>query len=169
VARQASKPEALPRAVELLAARDRTEREILQRLIREGYADVDAEAAVAALKARGMLDDAGTASRYARSRLRSGTAGTRRIRARLEQRGAPSAAVAAGVAEALGEIPEAEALDALVQRRWPQQPGRSPEERVQRLAAFLLRRGFPAALVASRLQDLIPGAAEALAGLEDFE
>ena len=157
------------RAAELLATRDRTVREVRQRLSRDGYPEDEAQEAVEAMQRLGALDDKGTAGRYARSRLRNGSIGTRRIRATLAARGVEKPAVDAGLDEALDEVPETEALDALVQRRWPHQAGHDPADRVRRLAAFCLRRGFPAAMVASRLGKLDAGAAEALEGIEDME
>jgi regulatory protein len=172
VVRRASKPKAVDakeRAAELLASRDRTVRELMQRLAREGFPDDEAKQAVEAMRRLGALDDEGTAGRYARSKLRNAAIGTRRIRATLTARGVAKPAVEAGLAEALDEVPEEDALDALVRRRWPHQAGSSTEERLRRMAAFLLRRGFPAALVASRLTKLAPGAAEVLEGIEDVE
>jgi regulatory protein len=158
---------AAERAAQLLAARDRTVRELEARLAAEGWAGREAQDAVRGLRRMGALDDAATASRYARSRLQHAGVGTRRIRAALTARGVKDEALTRGMREALAEVPEADALEALVRRRWTQQAGGSEAERLRRLAAFLLRRGFPPGLVGERLRRLAPRSAEVLEGIEE--
>jgi regulatory protein len=143
-------------------------REVSEQLGREGFPAAETKAAVLALRRLGALDDTATASRYARSRLQHVGLGTRRIRAALVARGVKDGAIARGMGEALEEVPEEAAMEALVRRRWPQQKGGSEAERLQRLAAFLLRRGFPTGLVAERLRRLAPRSAEALDAMDDM-
>lgn len=70
------------------------------------------------------------------------------------------------MAEALEEVSEAAVVETLAQKYWRLHQGDEPERRIQKLWAFLLRRGFPAALVRERLEDLWPRARRALEGLE---
>jgi regulatory protein len=170
VARRPKEPKATSareRAAELLARRDRTVREVRELLAAEGWAETEAQDAIRGLRRMGALDDAATASRYARSRLQHAGVGTRRIRAALTARGVKETALARGMREALAEVPETDALEAVIRKRWVNQAGGSEAERLRRLAAFLLRRGFPPGLVGERLRKLAPRSADALEGIEE--
>ena len=59
--------------------------------------------------------------------------------------------------------------DALARRYWRQREADEPRKRVQKLWAFLLRRGFPGDLVRTRLGKLWPRWSDALDGLEPAE
>ena len=78
----------------------------------------------------------------------------------------PKEAVEGGLAEALTEVPEAEALDRVAQRYWRNRVSQEPRERLRKLWAFLVRRGFPSDLVRARLAELWPAWRDALDGLE---
>ena len=112
------------------------------------------------------LDDAGYAARVARSRLRFDGLGRHRIRQDLRLRGVERATADQGIAEALTEVPEAEALDRVAQRYWRSRTSDAPRDRLRKLWAFLVRRGFPSDLVRARLTELWPKWREALDGLE---
>lgn len=112
------------------------------------------------------LDDAGYAARVARSRLRFDGLGRHRIRQDLRLRGVERATADQGIAEALTEVPEAEALDRVAQRYWRSRTSDEPRDRLRKLWAFLVRRGFPSDLVRARLTELWPKWREALDGLE---
>jgi SOS response regulatory protein OraA/RecX len=75
----------------------------------------------------------------------------------------------AGVQEALEQISEAEVLEKLARRYWKSQTRKPPDKRLRSLWAFLLRRGFPATLILSRLKTLWPRWQDALDGLEPVE
>lgn len=115
------------------------------------------------------LDDAGYAARVARTRLRIDGLGRNRIRQDLRARGVPRDAAEGGLAEALGEVPESEALDRVAQRYWRNRVSDEPRQRLRKLWAFLTRRGFPSDLVRARLTELWPRWRDALDGLEAAE
>jgi regulatory protein len=73
------------------------------------------------------------------------------------------------VAAALQDVSETEALDKLARRHWRLHEKDEPRKRLQRLWAFLLRRGFPADLVRARLHGLWPRWSDALDGLDPEE
>ena len=75
----------------------------------------------------------------------------------------------AGIAEAVSEVPEAEALERAAQKYWRTHASDDPRLRLRKLWAFLVRRGFPAGLVHDRLGALWPKWREALDGLEAEE
>jgi regulatory protein len=105
----------------------------------------------------------------ARTRLRFDGLGRNRIRQDLRARGVPRDAAEGGLAEALTEVPEAETLDRVAQRYWKNRTSDEPRDRLRKLWAFLVRRGFPSDLVRTRLADLWPRWRDALDGLEAAE
>jgi regulatory protein len=157
------------RALARLARRDHAEAELRGALRRAGHREGEVEEAVARLKSQRALDDARFASAYARSRLADRGLGRNRIRAELQRRGVKRAVVEKGLKEALHEVSESSALDALARRFWQRRQGEEPSRRLQKLWAFLLRRGYPADLVHARLTALWPRWSDALADLEPAE
>ena len=121
---------------------------------------------IARLAADRYLDDAGYAARVARTRLRFDGLGRNRIRQDLRFRGVPREEAEGGLAEALTEVPEAESLDRVAQRYWRNKVGGEPRDRLRKLWAHLVRRGFPSDLVRARLAALWPVWRDALDGLE---
>jgi regulatory protein len=138
-------------------------------LQKAGYAEEEVEATLGRLRAERLLDDAGFASRFAASRIAHQGLGRHRVRMALRQKGVPKAAAEAGLLEALGEVSEASAMDALARRYWRQRAREDPAQRLRKLWVFLLRRGFPGELVAERLKALWPRHQDALDGLEPLD
>ena len=121
---------------------------------------------LARLRRERLLDDAGFAARYARSRLEHRGLGRHRLRQGLRRKGVAAATAEAGIQEALGQVSEADVVDRLARRYWKASVAKPPEKRLRNLWAFLLRRGFPATLILSRLKALWPRWQDALEGLE---
>ena len=138
-------------------------------LARAGYEAAAVDAVLARLAEYRYLDDAGYAARLARTRLRHDGLGRHRIRQDLRLRGVDRKTAEAGIAEAVAEVPEAEALDRAAQKFWRTHTADEPRLRLRKLWAFLVRRGCPAGLVHDRLGDLWPRWREALEGLEAAE
>jgi regulatory protein len=147
---------AYERALARLARREQSEAELRRALRRAGHADEEVEGALARLRQRGYVDDAGLATRFARSRLANLGHGRYRIRGALRTRGVAPQAAEEGVQAALSEVPETEALEAVARRYWRQRASVAPAERLRKLTGVLLRRGFPAALVRERLSAIWP-------------
>jgi regulatory protein len=135
----------------------------------KGHAAEEIEATVARLRAERLLDDEGFAARYARSRLQHRGLGRNRLRQGLRAKGVPKAQAEAGLKEALEQVSEPEVLDRLARRYWKSRAREAPERKLRNLWAFLLRRGFPATLILSRLKALWPRWQDALEGLEPAE
>ena len=164
--RSAAPPSAYARALARLARRDHSEQEIRRALRRDGFAEDIAEETVARLRRERYLDDAGFAARLARSRMAHSGHGRNRVRLELARKGVRRATAEAGLQEALGEVSEAEMLDAIAQRFWRSRKDDDPPHRLRKLWAFLVRRGFPADLVHARLGALWPKWRDAIEGLE---
>jgi len=152
----AAPPSAYERAVARLSRRELSTAELQRALERAGYPADEIESALLRLRGQGYLDDAAFAGRFARSRLAHQGHGRYRIREALRLRGVPAGMADQGVAGALAEVPEAEALDAVARRYWGRRASVEPRLRLSRLRGVLLRRGFPATLVGERLAVLWP-------------
>jgi regulatory protein len=153
-------------ALALLARRDYSEEQLRRALRAKEHAEADVADAIESLRAQRYLDDASLATRYARSRMEFRGQGQYRIRQGLRQRGLGSAIIEEGIREAAAEVSEADVLDRQARRYWAQRQKLAPARRLQNLWAFLLRRGFPVALVHERLHALWPRWSDALAGLD---
>jgi regulatory protein len=147
-----------------LAIRDHSLEELRRALARQGHAPEDVEDALARLEKARLLDDRAFAERFARRALSRGFGG-KRISIALNQRGVPREIARDGLKQARGENPEAAVLDAVARRYWQRHARIEPERRLRRLWAFLLRRGFPTALIARHLHASFPDLDDALDAL----
>jgi regulatory protein len=159
-------PSAYQRALRRLSRRDHSEQEIRRALAGKGHEEAEIDEAVARLRRERALDDAGFAARFARSRMVWAGLGRNRIRRDLGTRGVARATTEAALTEAASEVSEGEVLEKVARRYWTLHATDEPGRRVQKLWAFLLRRGFPASLVQERLKSLWPRWTDALEGLE---
>jgi regulatory protein len=162
-------PTAYRRAILKLARRDHTAAELRRALVERGHDEAEVEQAIERLTREKFLDDRRYAERFARSRLAHNGLGRLRIRQALRQRGVGRGETEAGLRGALAEVDESAVLDALARRYWRQHARVEPARRLPRLWAFLVRRGFAASLVQSRLRALWPRWSDALEGLEPLE
>ncbi len=162
-------PTAYRRAILRLARRDHTAAELRRALLDRGHDPREVEEAIARLVRERYLDDSGYAARFARSRLAHQGLGRTRIRQALRQRGVARGEAEAGLRSALAEVDEKAVVESLARRYWRAHLRVEPGQRLPRLWAFLLRRGFAPALVRERLSALWPRWAEALEGLEPLE
>jgi regulatory protein len=159
-------PSAYQRALRRLSRRDHSEQEIRRALAGKGHEETEIDEAVARLRRERALDDAGFAARFARSRMVWSGLGRNRIRRDLGARGVARTTTEAALTEAAGEVSEGEVLEKVARRYWALHATDEPGRRVQKLWAFLLRRGFPVSLVQERLKALWPRWTDALEGLE---
>ncbi len=160
VQERSARLEAAEAAGRLLAARPRSEKELLDRLRRRGLPDSAIAAAVEDLRARGLVDDRRFADSWVRDRMALRPSGRRRLRYELTSRGVDREVVEAALAAALPageELALARAVAAGRLRRYRNLPA---DVAARRLAGVLLRRGFAAGVVARVLQDLFGRPAE---------
>ena len=162
--RELSPALARQRALRRLARRDHSEAELRRALLRTGFPAAVIDATLDRLRAEKYLDDRGFATRFARNRVAHDGLGRHRVGQALRARGVSRAIIDEGVAEALRDVSEAETLEIVARRYWRQHGREEPVQRIRKLWAFLLRRGFPAGLVRERLSALWPRWRE---GLED--
>lgn len=136
---------AYDKAVELLARREHSARELTSKLARKGLDADESAAALANLQAKDYQSDARFGEMLVRTRIAGGY-GPRWIVAELKTHG-----IAEGEAIALidaADVDWAATIRDLVRRRYGTKRPASPAERSKR-AAFLLRRGFDAHTVQS--------------------
>ncbi len=124
------------KASDLLARRSHFRAELANKLRQRGYGEDEIESALDRLTEHGYLDDERTAREFARSRLARGPIGRRRLRAELQRRGVPDAAVEAG----LEELPDDEA--AAVREAAERYLTRSGKRNRAALGRHLERKGF---------------------------
>ena len=134
-------------AFDLLSRKAWTARELAGRLRRRGAPADVAQAVVDELVSRGYVDDASFARFWAESRARGRRVGSRRLRQELLQKGVPGDVVAAAVAAAFEEAPEALRCLEAGRRRLPALLRRGVERAAPRLRDYLLRRGYAPAMV----------------------
>ena len=127
---------AFNKASDLLALRDHSEKELLQKLRQKGFAD-GAEEATEKLKSYGYLDDSRFALRFAQELQRVKHYGKKRIEQELYRKGVSRAVVS----DTLAQLSfDEDALPALIERRYLRQL--DTEKGVQKTVAALQRMGY---------------------------
>jgi regulatory protein len=152
-----SRTAVLDKALDLLAVRARSSRDLRVRLRRAGAADQAISWAIDRLVSQGFVDDSAYARQVARARVLSGGVSRRTVVKVLRQRG-----VAADVAEdaidatlALVDLDEYGAALAVAQKRLRSLASLDPAKRRQRLYAFLARRGYESDVVRRVLREVL--------------
>lgn len=137
---------AFNKASDLLALRDHSEKELLQKLRQKGFAD-GAEEAMEKLKSYGYLDDSRFALRFAQELQRVKHYGKKRIEQELYRKGV-SRDVVSDTLEQLSF--DEDALPALIERRYLRQL--DTEKGVQKTVAALQRMGYSFGEIRDALQ-----------------
>ena len=142
---------ALEIAAHFLGTRPRTRRELELRLRRAGSSDEVTAATLARLEGMGLVDDVAFTRWWAEQRDRQAPRGRRMVEAELRQRGVPREVIEGLRGEELAEpalaaeaIPgtEAERATTALARHLKGRPLPDDPRALQRLGAFLMRRGF---------------------------
>ncbi|WP_274651478.1 RecX family transcriptional regulator [Paenibacillus humicola] len=137
-------------ALSYLGARPRTRTEIARYLARKELDEEACRHAVERLQQERLIDDDDYADRFVSERMRSQLKGRRLLQQELMQRGVAKE-TAKTAAEAQGDDAETEAAVKAARKKWPHLKGEL-RERKMKLAAFLLRRGFPAPIARRAVQ-----------------
>ena len=146
---------AYDRALNLLAFRARSARELQRRLVQKGVPAERAERVIAKLRDVGLIDDADFARQLTRSKLAAG-ASRRRVYQELFKRG-----VSRDVAdEVVDEVAEDEGLsddgsiERVARKKWRTLVELDSVTRRRRLYGFLARRGFDSDAVSRIVRQL---------------
>ena len=162
IAREEGALRTYDRAVMMLAARGRAAKDLERQLVRKGEPAEFARLAVERLVAEGFVDD----ESYARSFVRSKSAGAGLARFRLKQELGRQGVDRAIADEAIAEVFEEESVDevatatALAAKRVRSLRGADAQSQRRRLYAFLARRGYPPSVI-SRAIEQATGASDA--------
>jgi regulatory protein len=135
-------------AVRLLAGHDRSEQELRKHLAAAGESEATITATLRRLRQRRYVDDQRFALATAERALRRGY-GSEYLRARLEQYGIPEPLIDKTVHALYAD--EMAVARQVLGRRFPEEPRRAAER--AKAARFLLRRGFPEAVVFAILDE----------------
>jgi regulatory protein len=145
-------------ALVLLGFRARSAAELRRRLVQKGFDAGVAEACVADLAERGMVDDEAYAAAFVRDRVRLRPHGRRRLTAELRARGVDAEAAQEAVAEVWGAEGVSEAdLARAAAARWRQRPGEETARARRRLHGYLARRGFGSEAARAVLEERFGG------------
>lgn len=140
---------ALAYAFRLLAYRDRSEQELLDRLVRKGFDAAAAQRVADHLKSRGFIDDRRLAAHLRKLAMEQKHLGRRGAAAFLLKRGIPPGMVQETVGSDEDYLESAVALIGKMRRRTGEAPGGQSEMR--RLWGLLSRRGFSAETIGRAL------------------
>ena len=131
-------------ALNLLAQRAYTVRNLRRKLTQKGFEHAEAEKALERLQANGLLDDHKFAAEFARQRLVVAGASVRRVEQDLIRRGiSPESAKAATRAVVdEGELDLGDSMDRLARKKLATLGDLEPQIKRRRLFGFLARKGY---------------------------
>jgi regulatory protein len=134
----------LDKALDLLAVRARSSRDLGIRLRRAGARDPDIAWAVERLASQGFVDDAAYARGVARAKALAGGVSRRRVITVLRQKGIAADIATEAIDDTLADVnlDEYGSALAIAEKRVRALSSLEPAKRRQRLFAFLARRGY---------------------------
>jgi regulatory protein len=156
IAREARVVATLDRALDMLASRARSTRELRRQLIRKGEPPELVALAVERLTGMGLLDDASYARQLARSRMAGSGHSRRRVRAELFRKGVDRELSDEAIAAVVDEeaVDEDANLERVARKKLATLRALDPPTRRRRLYAFLARRGYDGDRIAAVLARL---------------
>ncbi len=134
------------RALNLLSFRDRSRREIEQRLLRAGYEPDEVVDAIEGLERVGLVDDDRFARAVVEQQAGRRLSGRRAVAAALFAKGVDRATAEAALQEMDAPGAERERADELARSRAGRMRELPPEVAFRRLSGLLARRGYPPAV-----------------------
>jgi regulatory protein len=142
-------------ALDLLARKPWTRRDLARRLRRRGAPADVAGAVLADMEARGYVDDRAFAATWAESRARGRGLGRQRLRQELIARGVARPLAEAAIARAFAETDELSRAKLAATRRLATLRRAPPERLARRLHDYLRRRGYPGEVVRQVLRAVL--------------
>jgi regulatory protein len=136
----------------LLARRELSEAQLRARLARRAHSGDEVNGALARLRAEGALDDTRTAAAIARTAVRVGRYGPRRVRRAVEAAGIPADVAERTLREVLEGVDHAAAVEAALERGLRGHDGPIDDRTAARLYRRLLAHGHEPDLVSRALQ-----------------
>jgi len=153
---------AYDRALNLLAFRARSARELHRRLVQKGITAERAERVIAKLRDVGLIDDTDFARQLARSKMSAG-ASRRRVHQELFKRGVAREIADEAVQQVVEDegLSDAESIERIARKKWTTLRELDEPTRRRRLYGFLARRGFDSDDVSRVVRQLAGEAADA--------
>jgi regulatory protein len=157
------------RALNMLAANPRSERELRRRLVQKGEPEARVDAALARLVASGVVNDETFARQFTRSRVLGRGASRRRVRDELFKRGVSGQAAAQAIAEVFEDeqVDETALVEAAARKKLRGLGSVDGVTRRRRLYAFLMRRGYDSAQIRDAIARVV-GASDDDPSLEEL-
>jgi regulatory protein len=154
--------ETYDRALNLLAFRARSARELGRRLMDKGASAACTEKVIEKLRDVGLIDDADFARQVARSKV-SGGASKRRLHQELFKRGVARDVADAAVTQVLEEedVDQVAVAERVARKRLPSLASADAQSRRRRLYSFLARRGHDSETIRVVMQRVLDDAAGA--------
>lgn len=142
-------------ALNLLSFRARTATELRRRLLQKEFTPEVADACVAELVERGLVDDGSFAESFVRDRVRFRPRGRRRLVQELRAKGVDAETAHDAIAEVM-EVEEVSEVDLAREAlgRWAPRPGEDRQRARRRLYGFLARRGFGAETIRTLMEEM---------------
>ncbi len=130
----------------LLKARDRSEKEILQRLSAKKFSTETIEHAIQDLKTSGLVNDRQFARNWIQTRL-SKSYGLKRINFELREKGISDGLASEELSQLLTAYPQEDVVLSLIKERARRYRKLDVSKRKQRLFAYLIARGFSSNII----------------------
>ena len=146
----------MDRAVRLLAAKPRSVGELRIRLLEKHWTNEElVDEILEKLAGYGYLNDLEFSTSLAASQLRRNPQGKRRLKHTLAQKHLDPQIINEAAEAAYKAIPEADLIDAAIEKRIRIKGAPRSREEVKKLIDYLLRRGFDFALINEKLAGII--------------
>jgi regulatory protein len=144
VRREAAVLATYDRALNLLALRARSARELRRQLVRKGEPAEQVDAAIARLLAAGLLDDAAFARQFTRTKAMGAGMSRRRIQQELSRRGVARDVGDGAIADVFAEedLDEGAVVEQAARKKLRSLRNLDAKTRKRRLFAYLARRGY---------------------------
>ncbi len=147
-----SREKTMKRAVNLLAAKPRSVRELRERLLEKMWTnDEIVEAVIDKLKDYKYLDDEQYARDLAVSKLRQKPQGKRRLQQTMSQKKLDKETVEAAITEAFEKLPEDELIDQAIAKRLRLKGKPTTREETKKFYDHLMRQGFGFDLIREKM------------------
>lgn len=147
------------RALDLLAARPYTAKELRRKLVQKEIPAAEVDAVIERLTAAGLLDDARYAAQYARSKLLGQGASRRRIAQDLGRKGVPRDVATEAVEQVIveEEVDTRAVIEHVARKKLASMGDLEPLVLRRRLYAYLARRGYDADEILSVTRSILAG------------
>ena len=153
-----SRQKTFDRAVNLLAYKPRSVKELRERLLEKNWTNSEiVEGVIEKLKEYNYLDDAQFAKSFADSQIRQKPIGKRVLQQKLAMKKLDKETVEEALEKALEEMPEDEIIERAISKRLRLKGKPETREDAKKFYDYLLRQGFSYDLVSKKMREIASG------------